>query len=58
MNEQIIEESLYQEDDQGGYNLRSRIVAPRKKSPVPTKNYAPPSKNIIASTMKMVAPPK
>ena len=28
MNEQINEESLYQEDDQGGYNLRSRIVPP------------------------------
>ena len=37
MNEQIIEEGLYQADDQGGYNLRSEIVAPPKKSFVPAK---------------------
>ena len=37
MNEQIMEESLYQADDQEGYNLRSKIIAPVKKSPTPTK---------------------
>ena len=38
MNEHITEEALYQEDDQGGYNLRSRIVAPVNKSSIPTKD--------------------
>ena len=28
MNEQIIEETLYQADDQEGYNLRSRLLLP------------------------------
>ena len=37
MNEHITKEALYQVDDQGGYNLRSRIVAPPKKSPAPMK---------------------
>ena len=37
MNEQINKESLYQVDDDGGYNLRLRIVAPPKKSPAPMK---------------------
>ena len=58
MNEQIMEESLYQVDDQEGYNLRSRIVAPVKKSPAPTKQPTPPAKKIVAPTKKMVAPPK
>ena len=34
---QIMEEYLYQEDDQEGYNLRSRIVAPMKNTPALTK---------------------
>ena len=58
MNEHIMEESLYQEDDQEGYNLRSRIVAPVKESPAPTKKPAPPAKNIAATTNKMDAPSK
>ena len=58
MNEQITEEALYQEDDQGGYNLRSRIVALAKKSPAPTKQPAPPTKKIAAPAKKMVASPK
>ena len=58
MNEQITEESLYQEDDQGGYNLSSRIVAPRKKSHVPTNWPAPLAKNIVVPIKKMDAPPK
>ena len=37
MNEQIMEESLYQEYYQEGYNLRSKVIAPVKKSPAPTK---------------------
>ena len=58
VNEQITEESLYQEDDQGGYNLRSRIVAPGKKSHLPTKQSAPLAKKIAAPAKKMATPPK
>ena len=55
MNKQIIEESLYQADDQGVYNLRSKpaaqkplIVAPGKKNLVPTKQSVAPAKKITA----------
>ena len=58
MNEQTMEEYFYWEDDQEGYNLRSRIVSPVKKSPAPTKQPASPAKNIIAATKKMIVPPK
>ena len=58
MNEQITEEALYQEDDQGGYNLRSRIVAPVNKSRIPTKVPVPPAKKIADPPKKMVAPLK
>ena len=58
MNEQIMEESLYQADDLEGYNLRSRIVAHVKKSPSPTKHPAPPAKKIAAPAKKVAAPPK
>ena len=56
MNKEITEESLYQEDDQEGYNLTSRIVAPVKKNPTPTKKPAPLAKKIVA-TAKMIAAP-
>ena len=63
MNEHITEESLYQEDDQGGYNLRSKpsakkhlIVAPRKKNNIPTKQPASLVKKIAAPAKKIVAP--
>ena len=53
MNEHITEESLYQADDQGGYNLRSKIasqifliVAPGKKNLVPTKQSGSPIKKL------------
>ena len=36
-NEQIIEEVVYRVDDQEGYNLRSRVVAPIKKTLAHTK---------------------
>ena len=58
MNEQIMEESLYQEDDQEGYNLRSRIVAPIKKTPTPTKQFVPQARKIAALAKKMANPPK
>ena len=48
MNENIMEGSLYQEDDQEGYNLRSIIVSPVKKSPTPIEHPAPPTKKIDA----------
>ena len=57
MNEQTMEESLYQEDDQEGYNLRSKIVAPMKKSPTPTKHPATSSKRIVVPPKKMDATP-
>ena len=49
---------MYQEDDQEGYNLRSRIVAPMKKSPAPTKKHAPQATKIVAPAKKMIVPPK
>ena len=58
INEKITEESLYQEDDQGGYNLRSMIVSPGKKSHVPTKYPAPLAKKIASPAKKMDAPSK
>ena len=65
INEHITEESLYQVDDQGGYNLRSKpaaqkrlIVAPVKKNPVPTKQSASPVKKIAAPAKKIAAPSK
>ena len=58
MNEQMMEESLYQEDDQEGYNLRSRIVAPMKKIPSPTKQPPPQARKIVVPAKKMIVPPK
>ena len=58
MNEQIIEESLYQGYDQEGYNLRSRIVAPMKKTPTLTKHPSPHARKNSAPTKKMTVPPK
>ena len=58
MNEQIMEEYLYQADDQEGYNLRSRIVAPMKKTPAPTKQPTPQARKIVAPAKKMIVPPK
>ena len=47
MNEQIMKEYFYREDDKKGYNLRSIIVAPMKKSPAPIKQPAPPARNLV-----------
>ena len=58
MNEQITEESLYREDDQEGYNLRSRIVAPVKKNPSPAKQSTSHVRKIVAPTKKIAAPSK
>ena len=53
-----MEESMYQVDGQEGYNLRSRIVAPMKKTPAPTKQPAPQARKIVSPTKKMIVPPK
>ena len=58
MNEQITEESLYQADDQEGYNLRSRIVAPIKKSHAPAKQPTSHVRNIASFTKIIATPPK
>ena len=58
MNEQIMEESLYQADDQEGYNMRSKLVAPPKKNVVPAKQPATSAKRIVVPPKKMVFTPK
>ena len=46
IDEQISEEAVYQEDGQGGYNLRSRMVSPPRKNVVPAKQPAAPAKKV------------
>ena len=57
MNEQISEEAVYQVDDQGGYNLRSRLISPPKKNVVLAKQPAP-AKKVSILPKKMVVIPK
>ena len=58
MNEQIMEESLCQEDYHEGYNLRSRLVAPPKKNVVPAKHPTNPTKRIVVPSKNMAATPR
>ena len=58
IDEQISKEVVYQDDGQGGYNLRSRLVAPLKKTVVPTKQPAAPTKKATVLPKKMVVIPK
>ena len=58
MNEKIMEESMYKADDQEGYNLRSRFVAPPKKNVVTAKQPTNPAKRIVVPPKKMDATPK
>ena len=58
IDEQINEEAVYQEDGQGGYNMRSRMVAPPKKNVVPAKQPAAPAKKATILPKKMVFIPK
>ena len=58
MNEKITKEVAYQGDDQGGYNMRSRMIAPPKKNVVPTKQPATPAKKLTIPPKKMAATPK
>ena len=44
IDEKISEETVYQADGQGGYNLRFKLVAPLKKNVVPTKQPDAPAK--------------
>ena len=37
IDEQITEEAVYQDNGQGAYKLRSRLVSPLKKNVVPVK---------------------
>ena len=53
-----MEESLYQKDDQEGYNLRSRLVAPPKKNDVPANHPATSAKRIDVPPKKMATTPK
>ena len=58
IDEQISEEAVYQVDGQGGYNLRSRLVAPLKRNVVPIKQPATPAKKALVLPKKMVVIPK
>jgi len=65
INQASFEESLYQADDQGGYNLRSKptaaksaIAAPAKKSAAPAKQIAAPAKKSAAPAKQIAAPAK
>ena len=54
IDEQINEEVVYQADGQGGYNLRSRLVAPLKKNAIPFKQPTAPAKKALILPKKMV----
>ena len=58
MDEYISEEALYQEYDQGGYNLRSRLIAPPKKNVVPAKKTASLARKVTIPPNKMDVIPK
>ena len=58
MNRQIMEESLYQADDQEGYILKSRLVTPPKKNVVLAKKPTTSAKRIVVPPKKMAATPK
>ena len=53
MNEQISEGVVYQVDGQGGYNLRSRPVAPLKNNVVPVKQPATLAKKVVVLSKKV-----
>ena len=58
MDDQVSEEAVYQADDQGGYNMKSRIIAPPKKMVVPAKKPATPAKKVTVPPKKMAIIPK
>ena len=58
IDEQITEEAVYQDNDQGGYHLRSMLVAPLKKNVVLIKQPAAPARKVVALPKKVVVPSK
>ena len=58
VDEQITEEVVYQADDQGGYQLRSRLVAPLKKNGVPVKQLVVLPKKVVvpSKALHKIAP--
>ena len=58
IDDQITEEALYQDDGQGGYKLRSRLVTPPKKNVVTVKQPATPTRNVAVITKKVVVTSK
>ena len=57
-DEHITEEAVYQVDGQGGYQLRSRLVAPFKKNVVPVKQPTAPVRKVVVLPKKVVVPSK
>ena len=59
IDEKISEEVVYQEGGQGGYNLRSRLVAPPKKNVVPAKHPTTPAEKdtILPKKMAIISKP-
>ena len=55
IDEQISEEIGYQDDGQGGYNLRYRLVNPLKKNVVLVKHPATPAKKATVLPKKVAA---
>ena len=54
IDEHINEETVYQVYGQGGYNIRSMLVAPLKKNVVTFKQPAAPAKRATVLPKKMV----
>ena len=59
IDEHISEGAVYQDDGQGGYNLRSRLVSPFKKNVVPVTQPAAPAKKapILPKKMAIISKP-
>ena len=58
IDEQITEEAVYQDNGQGGYQLRSRLVAPLKKNAVPIKKPVAPARKVAILPKKVAVPSK
>ena len=58
IDEQITEEVVYQDDGQGGYKPRYRLVSPLKNNVVPVKPPATPSRKVVVLPKKVVVPSK
>ena len=58
IDEHISEEFVYQDDGQGGYNLRSRMVSPLKKNVVSVKHPATHTRKVVVLPKKVVVPSK